>query len=559
MNMTSTFSKWLVLMIIAGFFVSCDEDLTKTNINPNGVSPESANASLLLPNLMRNFAREYTHLGEGHIAGVVQHMQEDAWNEEYNEYDWEPRDWDNYYNMLRNNQFVYEKSVEEEQEALQAISLTMKSLIFGHITDLWGDAPYSEALKVSDDDPVLTPAFDSQEDIYLGVIEDLKEAASLFDSGATLGNTDADLFFGGDMEKWHKFAHSLILRYSMRISEKLPDAARDNIQEVYQSGIYLESVSDDVSIPYNDADPWITAATGTDASNFRRRRPANTLLDKLMEYNDPRLEVWFAPVHVRWVEDTSLEVAVEPTIRRNGEPTDIVSMTEEEYYAEVSTGNEFTRHFNPELSETEYDTREYVGLPTALVEPTAHNGNPTPGQQVQNQHVSQLGEIFRQRSHELVQSRVMTAAEVHFILTEAAFKDWISADAENLYNDAIREALSVWGVGDSYNDYISTEGVSYEGTLEQIIEQKWIGAFTIATEAWFDWRRTGYPELEAGPAALRPVLPLRFTYGNNELDTNSSNANEAIERLEETEYSVVGKNSSWSMSWLFQGTEHPSW
>ncbi|MCW9708802.1 SusD/RagB family nutrient-binding outer membrane lipoprotein [Fodinibius salsisoli] len=557
MKLTMKYSKCIALIVVIFFLGSCDEDLTKTNINPNGVSPESANPSLLLPNLMRDFAREYTYLGEGHIAGVVQHMQEDAFKDDYNDYNWQPRDWGSYYNMLRNNKFVHDKSIEGNQEALQAISLTMKSLIYGHITDLWGAAPYTNALKANDNDAVLTPAFDSQENIYLGVIEDLKEAAALFDSGVRLGNTEADLFYNGDMERWHKFANSLILRYSMRVSEKLPEVARENIQAVYQSGIYLQNGDDEVSVPYNEADPWITAAIGTDATDFRRRRPANTLLNKLMDYNDPRLEVWFAPVHVQWVEDTSLDVAEEPTIRRNGERTEIVSLTEQEYYAEVSAGAEFTRRFNPELSDTDYDTREYVGLPTSLVEPTAYNGNPTPGQQVQNQHVSQLGEIFREPSNELVQSRVMTASEVHFILAEAAFYGWISANPESLYGDAIQQSLNTWEVGDRYAEYIANEAVSYNGTLQQIIEQKWISSFTMATESWFDWRRTGYPDLEAGPAAVQPVLPLRFMYGNNELDTNSSNANDAVEQLEETAYSTSGQNSSWSKPWLLQGTDNP--
>ena len=59
----------------------------------------------------------------------------------------------------------------------------MKSFIFGNITDLWGDAPYTDAIKGNEGGKQFEyPAFDSQETIYLGVIEDLKTAAALFAS-----------------------------------------------------------------------------------------------------------------------------------------------------------------------------------------------------------------------------------------------------------------------------------------------------------------------------------------------------------------------------------------
>ena len=39
------------------------------------------------------------------------------------------------------------------------------------------------------------------------------------------------------------------------------------------------------------------------------------------------------------------------------------------------------------------------------------------------------------------------------------------------------------------------EGASNEEKLERIITQKWIANFPLSTEAWADYRRTGYPKL----------------------------------------------------------------
>ncbi len=63
--------------------------------------------------------------------------------------------------------------------------------------------------------------------------------------------------------------------------------------------------------------------------------------------------------------------------------------------------------------------------------------------------------------------------------------------------------MQTWTVGDKYDTYIATPGVAFDNTLKQIIEQKWIASWTAATEAWFDFRRTGLPALKAGPAAKR--------------------------------------------------------
>lgn len=549
----------LVLLAI-GFLISCDSDLTNTNINPNGVSPETANATLVVPNVIHSFTREYSNLGQRNAAGVAQHMQEDSHYTGYNQHQWGPQDWNGFYNMLRDNDFVLSKAIEDDQEFLEGIALTMKSLIFGHITDLWGDAPYSEALKARDTDPILTPAFDSQEDIYRGILSDLQQAARLFESGNGLGNPgQADLYFGGNSTRWYQFANSLILRYAMRLSEKLPDLSRELISGVYNSSVYLRVASEDVSIAFNEADPWHAAAIGTDPTDFRRRKFGNPLIDRLVDYNDPRLEVWVAPVHVQWVEDTTLpaDQPVDPYIRRNGEMTTITSLTDEEFLEEIAAGNHFTRHFNPEHSNIQFDTRRFVGVIPGMIAPDTHNGNPTPGQQVQNQHVSQMGDIFRLRNHELLKSRIISAAEVSFILAEAAQRNWINADAEQLYNNGVKQALEMWGVGDQFESYIATPGVAYNGTLEQLIEQKWIAAFTIATEAWFDYRRTGYPELQAGPIVSEPVLPVRFMYGNHELTNNEANVNAALNRIETTPYSTTGANSSWSKPWLLQNTANP--
>src|SRR5690606_15597841 len=139
--------------------------------------------------------------------------------------EWGPENWNNYYDMLRNNEYL----LKSNSKFHQGVALTMRGYIFGMITDLWGDAPYTEALQ--GDQGLLEPQFDSQETIYKGIIEELKAASSIFALNDNTGYLSGyDTYYGGDPQKWQKFSNSLLLRYYMRISEKLPDLAKSGIR-----------------------------------------------------------------------------------------------------------------------------------------------------------------------------------------------------------------------------------------------------------------------------------------------------------------------------------------
>lgn len=545
------------------FATSCQDKLAELNENPNAVGPGSANPNLMLAPVLAETAKGYLRLGFGTVGGVVQHMQEDGWYTGYNHYLWTPENWGGWYGPLRTNELILQRSEEMGWSFHKGIALTMRGFLFGVITDLWGDAPYTQALKANASTGAVThPVYDSQEVIYLGIIEHLKAAAALFAQGDNTGIiADYDLYYGGNVQKWHRFANSLLLRYYMRISDKLPQVARQGIEGVYQSGVYLMDEADDATHDFLGTDrdnSWPTAVGFTsDDTDFRRRKPCSTLLDVLLATNDPRVPVWFQPVYCRWVADPTLSVPADPFIRRNGTLTTTVSLSDEQYRQEIAAGNTFTRHYNPAtFSAMELDDRAYVGVPPGLMTPDAYNYNPTPGQTVQNQHVSQLAPVFRNRTGGVLTMRLMSAAETAFILSEAALKGWAVGSAETHYNRGIQESLKAWGAGSGYATFIARPTVAYNGTLERIIEQKWIASFGAATEAWFDFRRTGLPRLLPGPASQERVLPVRFIYGENEINNNQANLEAALQRLEKLP-STGSTNNQWSKPWIIQGTGKP--
>jgi len=180
-----------------------------------------------------------------------------------------------------------------------------------------------------------------------------------------------------------------------------------------------------------------------------------------------------------------------------------------------------------------------------------------PAQGTVNPYASHLNDRYKKTADPLVLMRLITAAEVNFILAEAAMRGWAAGSAENYYSQGIQQSFNAWGVGSQFSGYLAR--APYKG-LGSIMEQKWLASWTTAQESWFDWRRTGLPVLKTGPSAARPALPLRWDYHyTNEISKNPDNAAIAIGKLQPTQYKGTDQsnNSAWSKMWLLQGTGKP--
>ena len=124
-----------------------------------------------------------------------------------------------------------------------------------------------------------------------------------------------------------------------------------------------------------------------------------------------------------------------------------------------------------------------------------------------------------------------TYAEVLFIFAESAARALINADAEALYNQAIAASLEQYGTIDA-NSYLSQDAVKYDAQkwAEKIGWQKWIAYYGQGPDAYTDWRRLGYPQLQPGPNSALPAgqLPRRFYYPSTEQSLNGENYRKAV-------------------------------
>ncbi|MBS1752382.1 MAG: SusD/RagB family nutrient-binding outer membrane lipoprotein [Bacteroidetes bacterium] len=569
---------WLFIIVS----VSCGKFET-LNTDPNNISPSIANANYLMAQVLTSTAREYGDLGSGDMSGAMQQTAQDAWSSGYSNYSWDPKDWSGYYGRLRDNKLLLQKATENNFKFHQGVALVMRAFNFGCIADLWGDAPYSKALNGDQVGPEsTTPVFDSQEDIYNGVIADLKAALPLLQGSAAdfpEVNKASDVFYQGEPANWRKLANSLLLRYYLRISDK-KDVKADVEALV---GKVFESNNDDWAMSYPGKDGASSYKKNSKfdiPSNYNRNKMSATLVKTLDALKDPRIVIMAEPIKTRTRLDASMFPGDNTTlskivggIRYINPPAAIAARDKQFNLATYSVDRPWAAPANTVWNF--FDTAEvYVGIPISYANETYQYNLNSVGVQANsnNDYVSYMRrDIYNNPSGPLLKARMASYNEICFDFAEAAQKGWnVGGSAEEWYNKGIKASFDLWlsnyqndvnnysGCVKNYADYIAQPLVKYDGTLQRIMEQKWIASWQASVESWMDWRRTGFPHLEVGWASFREQLPVRFAYFNTELQNNPENSAAAIEKLQETDYSTVdGKNSSWSKFWLIQGTNKP--
>jgi hypothetical protein len=200
----------------------------------------------------------------------------------------------------------------------------MRAYVFGLITDIWGDAPYKDALKAEQGSDHFMPAFDPQQEIYHGILVDLDTANTLLSKSANeYRNIVAkqDVIYRGDVSKWQKFANSLALRYYMRLQAKEPTFAEEGIKRIASDPdkyplIRLAGDDANISFPGTSratSNPLNTVYDLDPAGAYMRVKMGKTLVDAMRDYNDPRLEVWAEKIKIplRLVSGTGIDRIVD--------------------------------------------------------------------------------------------------------------------------------------------------------------------------------------------------------------------------------------------------------
>jgi hypothetical protein len=466
--------------LLAISLFSCTGDFEEVNTNPN--NPVSTTPNLLLTGVERDMMRTLLNetWGIGNI--VIQHTAKNQFVNE-DRYLWGELNsvWNAVYDNMRDVNNIIIQAEETNQPNYRGVALILRSWMFSLATDCYGDVPYSQAAQGKTG--MLFPQYDTQEEIYNGILNDLAEANTLLDGAI---NVSGDLIYGGEVKKWRKLANSLRLRYLMRISDR-KDVSSD-MQAILNdpaTNPIFESNEDHAVYTYQASSPnqfpLFTARIGS----FNEFRASKTMVDYLTNLNDLRLYIYFRPTP----------------------ETEVTPSTDDDIYE---------------------------GIPNGLDDVIAQTYNG--GQQFQ----SRIGPLFYEQANspngiQVAKGVIMTYAELQFVLAEAREKDLINTgSADDFYTKAIQASFEYYGITPEAS-YFVQDDVAYTGSqdekLEKIGNQKWAASYFQGFEAWFNWKRTGYPVLQPSVDNQNDDrIPVRFIYPRIEQSLNAANRDAAVGR-----------------------------
>lgn len=338
-----------------------------------------------------------------------------------------------------------------------ALAQILKISAWHKALESFGPIPYSHAA-----DATMNIPFDSEKDVYTAMFKDLTEAIDVLTlkaEGGVVLMEDFDAVYAGDTRKWVKYANSLMLRLAIRIR-----FADEGMAKKYA----LQAVTHSIGVMTNkDEEAQMSVGAGITFRNninwlseqYNETRMGSSIFSYLMGYKDPRLSAYFKPV------DAASEF---------GQLAD-----DGKKYQAVPAGHR-------------YDQNDVYKL---FSKPKIEDSTPT---------------------------YWMRASEVYFLRAEAALV-WGSefGSADELYKQGIAMSFQENGISTSVDNYMNSDEVpvkhefggryscsfaaphavtaKFEGDqeekLEKIIVQKWIALFPNGQEAWTEWRRTGYPDL----------------------------------------------------------------
>jgi hypothetical protein len=117
-------------------------------------------------------------------------------------------------------------------------------------------------------------------------------------------------------------------------------------------------------------------------------------------------------------------------------------------------------------------------------------------------------------------------AETELFLAEAAQRGFnVGGTAATYYNAGVTASILYWGgTTAEATAYLAQPSVAYNPALykQRIGIQKWIALYNRGWDAWIEWRRLDYPQLDPANDALSDI-PVRFPYPVNEQNVNRLN------------------------------------
>ncbi len=360
----------------------------------------------------------------------------------------------------------------------------LRVIAMQRITDQFGPIPYRGVENGS-----ISTAYDSQEDVYKYMFEDLNEAIEVLTSFA-LANPENrsmssfDNLYAGDFAKWVRLANSQKLRMAIRICNVNPDLAKEMAEEAVSHPIgVMVSNADNANYRYSKNPLEVMWNSYGDA------RAAADITSYMNGFKDPRIEKYFQPM--KFTSKGSL-------YQGNRAGINIANLEDAQRYS------------SPKVSTTEPLLWMAVSEVTFCKAEGALKGWNMGG----------------------------TPKELYELAIQQSFEQWGAAGADDYINNSnLTQADYVDPSGNNSISAVSNITIKWDDTasmeekMERLITQKWIALWPLGTEAWSEKRRTGFPRYFPLAIPNLPEVANRIPFAPDEYTNNKDNVLQAITLL----------------------------
>lgn len=510
MKKTTLYNICMVCVLFAT--ASCTDNFDETNTNPNKVTVESGTleASAMFEQTLYGGANVQTYYSWFWCDELIQHTAHTGGTtrQEHRYFigdqNWKSV-WNTYAKYASNDVNMINLAEKQGDKVFQAIGLTLKVMFMQNLTDIYGDIPYQEAFRSQDG--IKQPVFDSQENVYQQMCQDLETANAIYATDPKPNNNkkSLDRMYGLDMAKWRKFNNSLYLRLLCRISGR-PSTIVDGNYTVAQKMQQIvdnpeeypifTSNEDNATVKFTGIAPYTSEFDPTSYKKSDFTTGSYKLTEKMIEL-----------MVIKDANNFKNDLYADPRLQ-------IIGTKKRAYWAGTIAGAAMGTESNTGDSNAAYLNYEQLARNNA-------------------------DEWF------------MDDAEVEFILAEAALKGLISGGEEvarSHYEAAVRASMLKWSdfavtlnpdyliTSDNIDAFLTTQLGSWdmaENKAELIANQKYLALFWVGMEDWHEYRRTGLPKLKIGSGCVYNdmILPTRFAYPSTTIATNYDHVQEALHRM----------------------------
>jgi hypothetical protein len=477
--------KWISLVMVMWMFSAC-HDADYYNINPN--EPSQTTPSLLLTSACLDVF--YSDLLSTAYASRYLTYYERP-NENIN-YSWILGNFSEF-RALRQVKDMEDIATKSNDKNYIGLAKFFRAILFSRLTERYGDIPYSQSMKAKEG--IDKPKYDTQEEVYIGILAELEEANTLLSTNN--GAIGGDVIYKGDIMKWKRAVNAFTLRTLIHLSKK------ENNTNLNIKQRFAKIVGDAATYPLMRDNSDNTQLT------FNKDLPSNyyPLFNNNSASSLVSIEKGFADM---------LIARRDPRLFSIAEPIKDKAPNVYENYAGVNAGDLISIQLNTSTTASPLHRRY---LTNEVAEPMVY----------------------------------LSFSEQEFNIAEAIQRGWITGPgtAQGRYNAAVRLSMQFYGIGGvAIEGYLGRPNVKFNAAegLRLIAEQKYLAMFFQGGwEPFYEQRRTGIPIFNVGPNTLNGgKIPKRWALPQSEIDYNSENLKAALSRQFNGEDDVNG------IMWLLQ-------